>query len=189
MHLTARDVMQTDVISVSPETPLLQVHRLFIEEEINGAPVVDETGAVVGVISSLDLVRAIDEEYETDAGRTTPIYFRDDLPYSGPDWLRAPEDLQDRMAQMTAADVMVRDVVTVLPSAPIAEVAHRLRDQHIHRLLVVDGDQLAGIITTFDLVSLLERPAQPAGPPRPSRPGLTRPTHPRQTARPPAGRD
>lgn len=160
MYLSALDVMQTDVMSVSPETPLLQVHRLFIEEEINGAPVVDDTGAVVGVISSLDLLRAVDEEYETDAGRTAPMYFRDELPYSGPDWLRAPEDFQDRMAQMTAADAMVRGVVTVTPRASIAEVAHQMRAHRIHRLLVVDGDQLAGIITTFDLVSLLERPEQ-----------------------------
>jgi CBS domain-containing protein len=43
---TARDLMQAGVISVSPETPLLDVHRLFVEEEISGAPVTDNTGTL-----------------------------------------------------------------------------------------------------------------------------------------------
>ena len=64
MVRTARDVMQTYLISVNPETPLLEVHRLFVDEEINGAPVVDETGRLLGVISSVDLLRAVEEEHD-----------------------------------------------------------------------------------------------------------------------------
>jgi len=156
MSLHARDVMQTDLITVSPDTPLLQVHRLFIEEEINGAPVIDEDDALVGVISSLDLLRAVQEEYDTGAAATEAIYFWKDLPYSGPDWERAPENFQDRMAELSAADAMVTEVVSVRPDASIAEVARVMRRQRIHRVLVVDGRELQGIITTFDLVGLLE---------------------------------
>ena len=153
----ARDLMQTDVVTVSSESPLLSVHRLFIEEEINGAPVVNEEDSkVIGVISSLDLLRAVQEEYDTGAGATTPIYFRDQLPYSGPDWLRDPEDFQDRMAGLTASDVMVREMVSVSADAEISEVAHIMRNQRIHRVLVVDDGELRGILTSFDLVGLLE---------------------------------
>jgi CBS domain-containing protein len=156
MSLHARDVMQTDLITVSPDTPLLQVHRLFIEEEINGAPVIDEDDALVGVISSLDLLRAVQEEYDNGAVQTEPVSFWKDLPYAGPDWVRAPENFQDRMSELSASDAMVTEVVSVRPDAAIAEVARIMRRQRIHRVLVVDGRELQGIVTTFDLVGLLE---------------------------------
>lgn len=158
MVTRARDLMQTDVVVVTSEAPLLQVHRLFIEEEINGAPVENEDNEVVGVISSLDLLRAVQEQYETGAAATAPMYFREDLPYSGPDWLSAPEDFQDRMAELTAADAMIREIVSVKPDTPVSEVAHIMRNQRIHRVLVVEDGELQGILTTFDLISLLEQP-------------------------------
>jgi CBS domain-containing protein len=157
MVTRARDLMQTDVVVVTAETPLLQIHRLFIEEEINGAPVVDEDGEVVGVISSLDLLREVQEEYDTGAGINVPMYFREELPYSGPDWLSAPEDFQDRMSELTAADAMVKEIVSVTPDTSVSEVARIMREQHIHRVLVVADGELEGILTSFDLISQLEQ--------------------------------
>ncbi len=151
----AREIMETDIITVTPETPLLQAQRLFLESEINGAPVVDESGNLVGVVSSLDLVRAVQEGYDTGAAYTDPIYFRHDMEFSGPDWQNSPEDLQDRLADMTVDDIMVTELVTVSPDADVAEVARTMRDQRVHRVLVVDGDRLAGLITTFDLIELI----------------------------------
>ena len=54
MALTAADVMQTHLITVSPSDPLDAVRRLFYEEEIHGAPVVDEDGRVQGMITSME---------------------------------------------------------------------------------------------------------------------------------------
>jgi len=153
MKLRARDLMQTELITVSPETPLISVHQLFVEEEINGAPVVDEQGDVLGVISSLDLVRAVQDEY--GSGGTGPAYFREDLLYSGPDWTRAPQDLQDRLGQLTAIDVAIREIVSVAPTATVAEIARTMRSQRIHRVLVVDDGRLVGLISTFDLLRAL----------------------------------
>ena len=152
----AKDVMQTDVISVSPDASLIEVHRLLVEEEISGAPVIDEEGTVLGVISSKDLLRAVQEEYESGAAGKAPTYFREELPYSGPDWLGAPDDFQDRMAALTAADAMVREVISVGPDASISEVARVMRSNRIHRAFVVKDRELVGILTTFDLVGLLE---------------------------------
>jgi CBS domain-containing protein len=159
MTTSAKDIMQTEIHTVTRDTPLNNVHRLFLEEEINGAPVVDEDGRLLGVISSLDLLRAVHEEYVAESGRTLPIYFRENLPYSSPDWIRAPEDFQDRMAELTVGDAMIREVVTVTPDTPISEVAATMRRQRIHRVLVVSGEGLVGLISTFDLLQLLiERP-------------------------------
>lgn len=156
MTQRARDVMQTHLITVEPETPLLDVHRLFVEEEINGAPVVDETGKLLGVISSLDLLREVESEHESPSADT--VYFRDILEFSAPDWAETSEDFQDRLGHVTVADAMTPGGVTVHPDAPVEEVAKTLRTNRIHRVLVVEDGALVGIISTFDLVRLLETP-------------------------------
>lgn len=159
MEKLARDVMQTHVISVELDLPLLDVHRLFVEEEINGAPVVDDTGRLLGVITSLDLLRAVEEEHES--GSAYPRYFRDDLEFSGPDWTNAPEDFQDRLSELTVRDAMTTGAVTVSPDTPISEIASLLLRHRIHRVLVVERELLAGLISTFDLISLLSKEPVP----------------------------
>ena len=142
MATTARDVMQKSILTVSPETPLLAVQRLFVEEGISGAPVVDEAGQVVGVISAADLLRA--------------VAFRESPEFWGPDCSRGVPDFQDRRQEQCAADVMTRGTLSVHPDTPIPEVAHRIREHGVHRLLVVEDGRLAGILSTLDLVALLE---------------------------------
>jgi CBS domain-containing protein len=153
--LKARDIMQTHVVSVSPQDPLSTVHRLFFEEDINGAPVVDDQEFVVGVISSSDLLRAAAEEH--DSARGDPGYFRELLEFSGPDWENAPEGYLDRLRERTVEEYMTEDAVSVPPDASVAEVARAIRSHGVHRVLVVDAGRLVGIISTFDLVGLLEK--------------------------------
>jgi len=139
--LTARDLMQRDILTVSPETPILDVHRLFLEEEIHGAPVLDEDQRVVGIITATDLLRIIRDEYDTSR---VPV-----------------EDL-------TAAQAMTRTVISVRPDMPASEVAQLLREQRIHRVLVIENQELLGVVSTFDLLSAFESPppAVAPGPPR-----------------------
>jgi len=165
----ARDLMERDVITVTPETRILDVHRLFVEEEIHGAPVVDDDGIVCGVLSALDLLRIVRDELEPGAGATATTYFRDELPYSGPDWLQIPEDFQGRMQALTAADAMTRALVMVGPDATVDELAQTMLVHHVHRVLVGEDRVLQGVITTFDLLRVLSRAAV-------AHPGLTRPT-------------
>lgn len=157
----ARDLMERDVITVTPETRLLDVHRLFVEEEIHGAPVVGEDTLVHGVISTLDLLRLVRDEFEPGAGATSTTYFRDELPYSGPDWLRMPEDFQDRMQELTVADAMTRTLVTVGPDAAVDDIARMMLDHRVHRVLVCEDRVLLGVISAFDLLRVLAR--VPAG--------------------------
>jgi len=153
----ARDLMERGVITVTPETRLLDVHRLFVEEEIHGAPVVGEDTLVRGVISTLDLLRAVRDEFEPGAGATSATYFREELPYSGPDWLRIPEDFQDRMQDLTAGDAMSRDIVAVAPDATVDDIARTMLEHHVHRVLVCEDRVLLGVVSAFDLLRVLER--------------------------------
>jgi CBS domain-containing protein len=144
--------MARDIISITPETRVLDIHRLFVEEEIHGAPVVDSDGIVRGVVSALDLLRAVRDVEEPGAAMTSAAYYRDQLPYSGPDWMQIPADLQDRMQELTAEDIMTRQLVTVRPDASLEEVARTMVDQRVHRVLVGADGLLEGLITTFDLL-------------------------------------
>jgi CBS domain-containing protein len=155
MVRTAKSVMQESVVSVNPETPLVDVQRLFVEEEIHGAPVVDDEGTILGVITSQDLLRAAEDERDTAVVDTQ--YFRDDLEFSGPDWSAMPEDFQDRLSNLTASDAMTREVVTLGPDTPVTQVASTLRKNRIHRVFVVDDGELVGVISTFDLLECLEK--------------------------------
>jgi len=155
--LTAGDLMTKSVVSVGPDTSLLDVYRLFVGEQIHGAPVVDEEERVIGVISSSDLLRAVEEERDTAVASSE--YLRELLEFSGPDWGRGLTDFQDRLTQLTAADVMTAGAVTVRRDTPISEVARVLRERGIHRAWVEQDGRLSGVISTFDLLPLVEQTA------------------------------
>lgn len=155
MQKTAKDIMQSRVVTVSPDAPLHSTQRLFYEEGIHGAPVVDEQGRVVGMITSTDILRAATEAEESSP--SGPGYFRDDIDSSGGLLPLDPDDFQERLRDITVADFMTEGVVHVEPGTPIPEIARTIRENKIHRLLVVENGALRGIVSTFDLVTLLEK--------------------------------
>lgn len=150
----ASDLMERHVVTVTPDTPVLGLHRLFVDRELHGAPVVSEDGTVQGVVSTLDLLRVVRGELERGE-RVITSYFRDELPYSGSDWLRMPESFQDRMQDLTAADAMSREIVMVRPDANVDEIVKTLSRHRVHRVLVGDNRVLQGVITVFDLLPVL----------------------------------
>ncbi len=151
----AVDIMIRDIIKVDPLTPLTDLARLFVEEEFSGAPVTDEEGRLLGVISAMDVLRIIEQEH--DSPSNNPTYFRETLEFSSPDWMPTGEDFQDRLAELTVSDAMQRSVVTVNEDTPVHEIAKLLRSYRIHRVLVVREDFLVGLISTYELLSELER--------------------------------
>jgi CBS domain-containing protein len=157
MSPKARDIMEPHVVTLSPEVPLVTAHRVFVEDRIHGAPVVDDQERIVGIITSTDLLRAVFEEHDTAGWHVE--YLRELLEFSGPDWGRGTSDFQDRLAALCVSDFMNEHIVSVGPDTPVNEVAQTLRKAGIHRVLVVEKDQLLGIITTFDLLEVLEKSA------------------------------
>lgn len=152
MALTAADVMQTHVIKVSPSDPLDSVKRLFYEEEIQGAPVVDDEGRVLGMVTSMDLIRAAMDASE-DGGTDFGVML-EDLRIN---WDDSQEGTSSRLAEAIVEDVMTRDAVSVDPATPVSEVARVLRENRIHRVLVAKNGSLIGIVSSFDLIAVLEK--------------------------------
>lgn len=135
MALTAKDVMTTEMITVTPATPLTEFARICAEDNVSGAPVVRVDGALVGIVSKTDLVQRLIEDHPR-YGAGGPEQF--------PSW---NEDLR------SIEDIMQQDVLTVSLDTPLAEIAQRMARDRIHRVLVMENDKLAGIVTSIDLLA------------------------------------
>ena len=153
---TAKDIMQTQVVSVGSDGPLSRVYRLFADGEINGALVVDESGTIVGVVSIRDLSRAAREEQGSSFVDSN--YFRDGFFDSGGDCLMGGDDFEETLSQRIVSEVMTAGVVAVAPDTSVSKIVKMILADPIHRVLVVerrrDKDALVGLISLLDLVAL-----------------------------------
>jgi CBS domain-containing protein len=153
MPKTAADVMERSVVVLSPEASLLDAHRLFVEEGIHGAPVVDDEGMVIGVVSSMDLLRAVSEEHESAGFASDPV-FQEGREF-GPSIWTVPEDFQDRLANRTVGEVMTEGAFTVEETTRAREVAELLHRQRVHRVWVVKEGRPTGVVSALDLLPLV----------------------------------
>jgi CBS domain-containing protein len=62
--------------------------------------------------------------------------------------------VENALANLTVSDLMIEDIISVAPESPVSLVAGLMVRRHIHRVLVVDGDKLKGVLTTMDLARL-----------------------------------
>jgi CBS domain-containing protein len=150
--MDAAEVMSREVLTVTPETSIIEAARLMLQHRISGLPVV-EAGAVVGIVTEGDLLR------RTEIG-TAPRRSR---------WLEllvGPARLARDYVQANArkvGEVMTRQVVSVTPHTPLAEVVQLMEKHRIKRLPVIDEGRLVGIVSRADLVrALVDMAARPA---------------------------
>ncbi len=124
---TARDIMCSKVLSVRPGDPVVQVVRMLIRKGFSGAPVVDDEGHLVGILSERDCIEAI----AGAAFHNTPV-----------------ETVGQRMA---------RDVVSVNPADDIFRLTMAFVSHPYRRLPVVEDGRLVGLITRRDLMAALDK--------------------------------
>lgn len=154
---TAADIMESQVVTVSADAPLLSVYRLFVSEDISGAPVVNDTGDVVGVVSTRDLLRTANETH--DEAAVDLHYYEGGFSFQDDEWKTDVEDFEDRLTQRDVSEVMTTGVISIPPDATVSDIAALMQKHRIHRVLVLDEDNdeqaLVGIVSVFDLVGLL----------------------------------
>jgi predicted transcriptional regulator len=145
------DLMNPDIMTVADDMTTDELARYLTEREISGAPVVDSQGHLIGVVSMTDIGRTVAESSDVESSRSSDFYrgIAADLTL---------EDLGQRYVEERA--VTVRDVMTpvihqVPVTASVAEAARIMVDQHIHRLVVTQGQEPVGIITSLDLLKMV----------------------------------
>jgi len=140
--MKVKDFMTRQVVTVTPETPILDAARLMLGHKISGLPVVTDQGRVVGIISEHDLLRGGNSDAR--AQRTH--------------WLRLMieranlADASARFQGRKVSDAMTPDPVTITDTAPLEEAGRLIGENDIKRLPVIRDNKLVGIIARADIV-------------------------------------
>ncbi|UCD03402.1 MAG: CBS domain-containing protein [Candidatus Aenigmatarchaeota archaeon] len=133
--MKVKDIMVTDVVTLSPEDTFFDIVELFAEKKISGAPVVDGS-RIVGLVSESDIM-----EFVSKKDMITMIDKED-------------KAMKDK-ASMKARDFMSKRVITVQPNDDLGKVIKLLDEKDINRVPVVDKKKIVGIITRADVVSVV----------------------------------
>ncbi|MGR4871808.1 CBS domain-containing protein [Variovorax sp. LARHSF232] len=149
--MNARDVMTSPVITIAPRTPVREVTELLLDRHISGVPVV-EGEDVLGIVSEADLLHLHEADGAVESSRNwwgrllrpsaSPLHYV-------------------RSHGTRAADVMTREVISVNDDAPLGVIAEVLSRRHIHRVPVLHGNHLVGIVTGSDMMEALLRLTRP----------------------------
>lgn len=151
--ILAADVMNPDVLTVRERMSIRELANFFLDNGISGAPVVDAKGRPVGVVSLADIAAAASQDSNFAADGSNPEFYLKDLQQT-----YSEEEIRDFHLEregMTVGDVMTPSVYSVDGDARVADVASTMLRSHVHRLLVTNGEEIVGIISTSDLLGLL----------------------------------
>ena len=146
--ITANDIMTQEVISISPETEIAQAAKLLLTNRINGVPVINDTGELVGILCQSDLI--IQQ-------KNIPIPSLFTL-LDGFIPLTSSKKLDkevEKIAATKVADAMTPDPVTVNSDTGIEEIAALMVEKNYHTLPVVDANKLVGIVGKVDVLRTL----------------------------------
>lgn len=156
--MRARDIMTKSVISVAPETSVVEAAALMVGKRISAVPVISD-GAVVGIVSESDLLH----RYELGTQR-------DPAPQSW--WRRIFESDRTSWSYVEAHAMKVRDVmtprvITIAEDTPAADIAALFETHKIKQVPVINSGLAVGIVSRADFVRALVARAKPGRKPRP----------------------
>ena len=154
--MKAIDVMTTQVVTVTADTPVAEVANLMLSQHVSGVPVLDRDGSLRGIVSEGDLMRRA----ETGTDRRQRSWW---LRLVGDEAGEARDYVKTHGA--TAGDVMTHPVNSVSPEADLSEVAMLLEKRRIKRVPVVDDGKLVGLVSRADLLRGLATKGGLAAPP------------------------
>jgi CBS domain-containing protein len=143
LQYKVKDAMTPAPITTTPDTPLLDVEKIFETHDFNGVPVVDNAGQLVGLVTKFDLLKAFMLTPETPVPRYNSIM------------------------EHTVESVMRRDPVTVTPDLPLSRLLQQLIEMGVKSfpvVQVVDNDRLVGIISREDVLKALRRATEDSPP-------------------------
>jgi CBS domain-containing protein len=149
LALDARDLMSPHPVVLPAEMLLETAARLLNRQQISGAPIIDERGRCVGVLSATDFMRCAGNCHPPGrfGNACNPISSEWEIPI----YENVPPGAQVR-------DYMTADPVTVPDNMPLVEIARTLIDAHIHRVIVVDEEgRPVGVVSTSDILAAIVR--------------------------------
>ncbi len=143
--MLAKDIMTQNVITISPEMDLKEAAMVFVENNISGAPVVDNNNHLIGVITEGDLVRQ-----QKPVQKPLYLVFLDSsFPVN---YKKVKSDLE-AVTATTVEQLMTQEVYTLPEYSDVSEVATLMLQKKINRIPIVnDEEELLGIVTRQDII-------------------------------------
>jgi len=146
--LKVKDIMTKELITVSPQTEITSAAKILIEKRINGLPVIDDSGKLVGILCQSDLV-AQQKSIPIPSVYTLLDSF---IPLTS---LKRIDKEVKKIAALKVEQAMTPKPVTVGPETDIEDVARLMVDKKYHTLPVVEGDKIVGIVGKEDVLKTL----------------------------------
>jgi CBS domain-containing protein len=148
--LTAKDIMTKNVITVAPELPVDKLAGILWQNKISGAPVVDEDGNFVGVVTESDLIDQTKKFHIP-----TVLTILDAVIF-----LEKPSKMDKEIKKMTGTivkDIYTTDPATVEEDTPLDEIASIMAEKHIHTLPVVKDGRVVGVVGKSDIIRTISK--------------------------------
>ena len=140
--MRAHQIMTRSVISVTPDTTIVEAANIMLQRHVSGLPVVDETGGLVGIVSEGDFIRRSEIGTQRKRGRWLKFIL-------GPG--KSAGDFIHEHGRKVS-DVMTTSPVTITEDTALAEIADIMEQNNIKRLPVVRGDKIVGIVSRANLL-------------------------------------
>ena len=174
--LRIRDIMTQDVMRLSPQNTILEAMEMLSSNHVSGAPVL-AGDKVVGIVSMTDLIGFIvsgPAEQNLDSGEVGDgsIELDEDSdiePVMSDEIWDAWSDVSDGqvdetnptvsrlLEQSTVEEIMNTEIFSLTPDASVRQAAEVMRKKGIHRVLVMQGRSLVGIVSAFDVARAVSR--------------------------------
>ena len=151
--MKASEVMAVDVDTVAPTASVQEVATLLLGHRISALPVVDQNGALVGIVSEGDLVRRTELGTEHRSSWWLDILAN-----------RSNEELATQYVKSHSRrveDIMTREIITATPATPLRDIAKLLEKHHIKRVPIVADGWLVGIVSRANLIEALASERKP----------------------------
>lgn len=126
-------IMRKDLVTVPPDTSLVQARDLISEKLIDHLLVVDKNEKLVGIVSDRDLKQA----------------------WASPATTLSAHELNYLLKQLNVDTIMVKKIMTVTPGTTIERAGRIMQENRISALPVMENEKLVGIITTTDVMGVL----------------------------------
>jgi CBS domain-containing protein len=150
--LTAKDIMTKKVITVTPDTSIEKLASILVTSEISGVPVVDDTGALFGLVTENDLITQNKRLHIP-----TVVSFLDAAIY-----LESSKKFEQEVKRLTATtvgEICTRKVVTISEDTSVVDIATIMAEKKVHLLPVVKSGKVTGIVGKRDMVKAVARQA------------------------------
>ena len=140
--MRAHQIMTRPVVSVTPDTTILEAANTMLQKHVSGLPVIDAAGKLVGIVSEGDFIRRAEIDTQRKRGRWLKFIL-------GPG--KSASDFVHEHGRKVS-EVMTTSPLTVKEDTTLAEIVDLMERNNVKRVPVMRGEQVVGIVSRANLL-------------------------------------